>query len=88
MAQDEIKNGQSTDAIALAKSILRASVRNRHHEPDPEFAVGGEPVSQTQTYRVRGMTCGHCVGAVTSDFTRWAPSPTSPSILSLQKIRP
>lgn len=25
-------------------------------------------MSQTQTYRVRGMTCGHCVGAVTSEL--------------------
>jgi copper chaperone CopZ len=23
---------------------------------------------QTQTYQVRGMTCGHCAGAVTSEL--------------------
>lgn len=23
---------------------------------------------QTQTYQVRGMTCGHCVGAVTGEL--------------------
>ena len=25
-------------------------------------------MSQTQTYQVRGMTCGHCVGAVTGEL--------------------
>jgi len=25
-------------------------------------------MSQTQTYQVRGMTCGHCVGAVTAEL--------------------
>ena len=25
-------------------------------------------MSQTQTYQVRGMTCGHCAGAVTSEL--------------------
>lgn len=25
-------------------------------------------MSQTQIYAVRGMTCGHCVGAVTGEF--------------------
>ncbi|MFN8226653.1 MAG: heavy-metal-associated domain-containing protein [Mycobacterium sp.] len=25
-------------------------------------------MSQTQTYRVRGMTCGHCAWAVTSEL--------------------
>lgn len=25
-------------------------------------------MSQTQSYQVRGMTCGHCVGAVTGEL--------------------
>lgn len=25
-------------------------------------------MSQTQTFQVRGMTCGHCAGAVTSEL--------------------
>jgi copper chaperone CopZ len=25
-------------------------------------------MTQTQTYQVRGMTCGHCAGAVTSSL--------------------
>ena len=25
-------------------------------------------MSQTHTYRVRGMTCGHCAGAVTAEL--------------------
>lgn len=25
-------------------------------------------MSQTQSYQVRGMTCGHCAGAVTSEL--------------------
>ncbi|HPX38699.1 MAG TPA: heavy-metal-associated domain-containing protein [Mycobacterium sp.] len=25
-------------------------------------------MSQTQTYQVRGMTCGHCAGAVTNEL--------------------
>ena len=27
-------------------------------------------MSQTQTYQVRGMTCGHCAGAVTAELEK------------------
>ena len=29
-------------------------------------------MSQTQIYQVRGMTCGHCAGAVTSELEKLA----------------
>lgn len=39
MAQNEIKDGQFPDAIALSKSIISGQQRDRHHEPDPQLAV-------------------------------------------------
>ncbi len=27
-------------------------------------------MSQTQTYQVRGLTCGHCAGAVTAELEK------------------